>query len=1215
MTVDVGLAVTNPSALAGLVSALYVPGTSEYRSFRTPSELAGSFGPSPSAISNARAYFERFGLSVTESPDRLLLFVTGSNSEVGAAFGTTFEQYRSSDGHWFFSHSTPATLPTIAPWSGVYGLGNVSPLVPTTGAASLVRTGTNPAATCIGAGGPLTPCQIWQAYNMTSLVSAGTNGSGFRLAVVDAYSSAENQVDLENDLAQFAAGNGFAVGTVNYVYPVPAPGSLNASSNLQWNAEDALDLQWARASAPGATIDMTLSPNAGPGLYEAVDWLVSHQAANVISMSWGEPDVGVFNPFSVPCSVACNASTDGSYGILSPVLAFAAAEGISVFAASGDCGAADGTVGVSTHFPASDPDVTGVGGTVLSVNSSGSYLSEVAWSGNASGRTSPGCTNQGGSGGGYSPFPRPIWQSGLPSGVANRGVPDVALDAASAVEIVLNGAVVGVGGTSASTPIWAGIAAIADQNAHQSLGLLNPSLYAIASGSGYARDFHDVVSGNNGYSAGPGWDPVTGLGSPRVATLVVDLAHPVAVSSSDLTTFVYATPRFGEAPLPVTFRLNATGGSGTYPLEGVLFGDGNASFAAGGTATHTFSTPGVYSAQSYVADSLANYSVSPPVVIVVGGGSALSVTLSVSTNVPATGASVLFSATVAGGVAPYEYNFSFGDGTYLSGSSTSSTSHAFGAHGSFCAAVVVSDSAAPVNGGASARVALGVGGAPVRDCQNDTVPVTISPAPNFGVRDAPADFPALFSASGGSTAASGLPPSLQFSSTDPYLAACGCTIFRAPGTYRVTGYANDSENEQASIMTNVTVAPPLVGSFTATPTFGPAPLTVDFLASVAGGYGADAATTEWTFGDGTGAIGASVSATYATAGEYVALAQLSDRGHGNASEAFLIDVGPTGGSSSVAPPFLTATIDPAVDVPLGSAVNLTAALFSATGSSVPASFLWSIGPGSGGYRSSLDWTYSVPLPVGAAGTLNVTVNATDLAAPLPSGPRVVAATFHLPNFGATEAGGFRPRTDDLALSDTGGPASGTASLLWAGTGVVTGPGSLSVLWAFGDGGTAPGFAAHHLFFPGQYTVEVTATDGWGDLAVDVHPVAVFGALGLTATLSTISGSAPLAVEFRSTVTGGLGPPYLFLWSFGDDSNATVENGSHTFGAAGTYRVSLNVSDSDHDSAQMNWTVAVTAAPSTLPAAVFLGVGAAVGVGAALAAVRSRRRSSGGAASP
>jgi len=1211
ISVEVGLALPDPSALSGLVSGLYAPGTPGFHAFRTSSELAREFGPTDSALSSAETYFEGFGLRVNPSPDHLLISVTGPSDRVAVAFGTSFEQYRAADGRPFFSHPTPAILPAIAPWSGVYGLGNVTPLVPALGGLTSGETDITPASSCLGAGAGLTPCQVWQAYNMSSLISGGTNGAGERIAVVDPYSSRESQTDLASDLVTFTSEYGLAVGTVDFLYPDPGSGNLNVSSNPNWYDEDALDLEWARASAPGATVDMTFSPNAGSGLYEAVDWLVAHQAANVISLSWGEPDVGVYDAFSMPCSVACNASTDGSYGILSPVLEFAAAEGISVFAASGDCGAADGTSGVSTNFPASDPDVTGVGGTVLSVNASSDYGSEVGWSGNATGAKAPGCNNQGGSGGGYSPFPRPSWQTGLPSGTTKRGVPDVALDAGTPVSIVLGGGSAAVEGTSVATPIWAGIAAIADQYAGRSLGLLDPSLYAIASGSNYSVDFHDVLFGNNGYAAGLGWDPVTGLGSPRAATLVVDLAHLPTLSSSDLAAFLYATPRFGRAPLTVTLRVNATGGTGSYPLEGVSFGDNNSSFAPGGTTTYTYENPGVYSAQAYVSDSVANYSVSPPIAIVVGGGTALTVDLTASTVTPSRGAAVLFSVGVTGGQAPYTYNFSFGDGTFLGNTGDSSTSHVFGAAGSFCAEVVISDSATPVNGGASSRVAIGVGGSPLPDCRNDSSPLTIATIPNVGVRDAPADFPELFSVSGGSTIASALPPSMQYRSSDPYPGACECTIFRSAGNYSVVGYANDSENLEVVGVTNVTVAPALVGTFTSSPTFGSAPLTVSFKANATGGFDADVTTTAWTFGDGTGAVGATVSATYSTPGKYIVIGHLSDRGHGNTSEAFLIDVGTAGGSSGPSPlPSLTATVTPAVDVPLGTTIVGMAQLVAPNGTILPALPLWNIDSDSGGFRNAFGWTYSSPSSVPANGTLRVTLNSTDLATGSKDN-----VTFWLPDFSAIEAGRFTPRVDALTFMVRAGPDRGPAPLAWTANSTVSGPGNISVSWDFGDGLIGTGLDVQHLFIFGNYTVEALAHDSWGDFATDEHPVMALLTLQLSASLSTSSGSAPLTVSFHSNAAGGVGPPYAYLWSFGDGTYSNSENGTHSFNSTGVYQVWIRASDAGHDTRTAYWNVTVTASSSGFPAGILLAVGGVAGSTVALVAVIRRRDAPGEGVTP
>jgi hypothetical protein len=1205
ITVIVGLALSDPAGLSGLLSAQYAPGTPEYRHFDSPTTLAQHYGPSTSTVSAARSYFQRFGLSATLSPDHLFLTVSGTAGRIASAFGTEFVDYRAADGRTFVSHPTPATLPGGIAWSGVFGLGNLSSFVPESigPLSSVVAVGED--ASCAGKLGDLAPCDFWQAYNMSALFSNGTNGSGERIAVVDPYSSAETQSNLASDLATFASEEALTVGAVNYVYPVPAPGSLNSSTDTGWGPEDALDLEWARAAAPGATIDMTLSPNAGVGLYEAINWIVAHHAADVISVSWGEPDVGTVNAFDTPCSAGCNASTDGSYALLSPVLEFAAAEGIGVFAASGDCGAADGTSGVATNFPASDPDVTAVGGTALTVDANGDWSSEVAWSGNSSGASAPGCFNQGGSGGGYAPFPRPPWQTGLPTGVTHRGAPDVALDAGSPVAILVHDTWVGVLGTSIATPVWAGIAAIADQYAGRSLGFLDPSLYAIAAGANYSRDFHDIVSGSNGYSTGPGWDPVTGLGSPRVGSLVPALAHPVAFSPGNLAAFVYASPRYGRAPLTVDFAVQATGGSGTYPLEGVSFGNGNASFASYGNTSSTFETPGVYSVQAYVGDSSANYAVSPPLAVVVGGGNALGVNLTASTETPGVDASVHFSVNVTGGSPPYTFDYSFGDGTYLNGSSAGTATHEYGAAGSFCPAVVVSDSATPENGAASSRVAIGVGGASLPDCRNDTVPLSITPVPSPGVRDAPADFPDLFTISGGPSYSGGPPASLQFSSSDPYLSACECAIFRHPGAYSVVGYANDSESEQVNASTNVTVAPPLVGAFSASPTFGPAPLTVVFHVNASGGFGASAADTVWTFGNGQQAQGVSASETYDAPGFYLAIGRLSDLGQGNTSEAFLIDVGPTGAAASPDPPYLVATVSPVADVALGASVNFSARLVFLNGSEDPALFQWFISPEIGAYRPAFNWTN----PFGEW----VTTLTAGLSATISASGQRLNATLTFPSFdGGAASGGYERAVDGLEFTPFTHLLVLAAGATWTAAPThLVGPGTLSVSWAFGDGTTEVNRSASHIFSEGLYTVVATASDSWGDRATSEFAVAVSTVPTLNATLSATVGSPPLRVSFSASALGGCGPPYWYAWSFGDGGNATGANGTHTFASVGHYLVSVDVTDAFGQVVEKNWTVTVE--PSFAGVGVgILVVSVAVGVAAAVSVNRTRRRKSGAA---
>ncbi|MGI0130874.1 MAG: protease pro-enzyme activation domain-containing protein, partial [Thermoplasmata archaeon] len=171
----VGLALRDASGFASYLTALDLPGTPAYHDFLSASDLAARFGATPASIAAASAYFESYGLGVTVSPDRLLLDVQGPASGVGPAFGTTFDRYLGPTGREFISHPTPAMLPGSVGWTGVLGLGNSTPLTPaaTSGSASVPLVG--PAAACSGTV-PFVPCQVWQAYDMSGLIGAGTTG-------------------------------------------------------------------------------------------------------------------------------------------------------------------------------------------------------------------------------------------------------------------------------------------------------------------------------------------------------------------------------------------------------------------------------------------------------------------------------------------------------------------------------------------------------------------------------------------------------------------------------------------------------------------------------------------------------------------------------------------------------------------------------------------------------------------------------------------------------------------------------------------------------------------------------------------------------------------------------------------------------------------------------------------------------------------------------
>ena len=1135
MTVVVALAPSDPAGLAFEERLLYASGKLQPSQEFTPSELASRFATSESTYRAAASYFVSYGLSVQESPDRLLFTVSGPSAGIANSFHTQFDTYRTGS-RTFFSHSTPATLPVGLPWAGVLGLGNETALRPYT--TAVLPTLAFPAAGCNG-NGSLVPCQIQNAYAETPLLVAGENGAGYRIGVVDRYDGAEPQTTLASDFAGFTTMFALPGGGVSYLYPVPTSTNLNATST-QWGVEEALDMQWARALAPDAQIDMTFSPDASGGLYAAVDWLVSHQAVNVISLSWGEPDVGVFNSFSTPCVVACNATSDGSYDILSPVLSEAALEGIGVFAASGDCGAADGTNGVSTNFPASDPSVMGVGGTDLAVNSSGGYLGEVGWSGNQSGAVSPGCQNQGGAGGGYSPFPRPGWQTGtgLPATPATRAVPDVSLVAGSPVMIRYNGANLGVAGTSEASPMWAGIEAVLDQNSGTSLGLLTPSFYQLLRSVQYPSVFHDILSGSNGYASGVGWDPVTGIGTPILDSLAAALTVSTP-SSSTLVTSLGATPRAGPTPLLVNFRVNTTGGRPPYALYNVNFGDGNSSTAPGGIASHVYRFPGAFAATAVAFDSGSNLSIAPPVAIVVGGGLGLNVTLNVSTSTPPTGARVSFNTSVRGGVAPFRYYYAFGDGTYLNWSSSESPAHVYYAPGGFCASVVVSDSSHPVDGASSNRVSISVGGSGLPACARVT-PLRATLAAGLLTADAPAEFSLQVAPSGGSP-----PYTVAYTSDDPYVRACQCGILRSPGTHLFKAFVNDSGIDSVVLVRNVTVYPALAASFSASTQSGAAPLGVTFHVTASGGNRTNASSTQWIFGDGSSALGATVAHTYTSAGYYLAIADLMDSGFGNASEAFLIDVEPNSSSRAL---IVTANVTPAVRWPAGSPVAFRAGVSGGLG---PYLIRWDLGVNDSAFGPSVNQTYSA---VGclARGTCPLIVTL-----------RVEEANGAWENLSLSLSPPISHRSSALVLSDyfpslIGGPPPWTL----AGTAQATGISLSTIRWQFGDGTTGTGASVFHVYAQaGNFTLTETATDPLGDLLVRTHAIVVVReAPTIIGGPANASGLAPLTVNFSARASGGSGGPYTYSWAFGDGNSSAANPTSHTYSIPGSYAATLLVFD-------------------------------------------------------
>lgn len=1139
LTVALSLQPSGGTELADFATAVSTPGSPSYGHFLSPAGLATAFGAPEASVGAAAAYFESYGLRVTVSPDRLFLSVSGPAGAIASAFHTQFERYRAG-GESFFAHPTPAVLPAIAPWYGVIGLGNVTQIRPLT--TSLAPAPTSGGCSGSSGGYPISPCGMATAYDYASLWGQGKNGTGTRIGVVDVFDSSENAASLSSDLASFTKNFALASPRVSFAFPTESESSLNHTGPDGWSVEDALDLQWVHGAAPGATITDALAPDTDPGLYGAVDWLVSTHAVDVLSLSWGEPDVGQFNLFSTPCPFECNASSDGSYAMLHPVLEAAAAEGIGVFVASGDCGASDGTSGLSTDYPASDPFATGVGGTVLTPNSDGTYSSESAWSGNASGASSPGCANQGGSGGGFSEFPRPAWQSGpgLPASPATRGVPDVAIDAATGAAVFFQGSEASASGTSLGAPVWTGIAAIADQIAGVPLGFLDPSLYSVLSSGQYSGALHDITTGTNGYAAGPGWDPVTGVGSPIAAVLLPLLAQHPAVYSN-LTVRLSASARAGPTPFGVTFSVNVSGGSGRYLGFDTAFGDGNSSWSTAPGAVYSYTVPGSYPASVTVFDSGGNSTTSAPVEEVVGGGSLLSVTLTANRTTVPVGGSVSFTVGVTGGSAPYTSVVQYGDGASALPSTSFSFAHTYGAAGGFCVGAEVSDSASPVNGGNSSPIAIAVGSAERPRCAVGP-PLTSGLASNFTLADLPGDFPLRESYSGGTA-----PVTAWIQSDDSYSTQCQCGIFRTPGVHTVDLIVNDSVGDRTESALSLTLFPTLEGTFTASTLSGTAPLTVNFSARLSGGYLANASLTTWSFGDGANATGAAPSHTYASAGTYLAVADARDGGRGNASQAFLLDVLPaTGGGGA---PVVTAEVGPAIDAAAGLPVNFTA---SVTGSSGPYSVEWVFADLSSGFGPALNesfgWAACRSQP-GCPFAVSIVVrNAAGLSWSTP---------FTLDHFLALNGSG-------LGVAEDSVPSTGTTPFPLTASVGATGMPGLRVGIDYGDGTVLAGASGRHVYLaPGNYTISEVVQDAGHDYWVRHHALEVNGSriepLSTGIALAPATGLAPARIQLTALTVGGYGP-YTDRWMFGDGSNASGSSVSHVFASPGRYVVDLSAND-------------------------------------------------------
>jgi len=368
---------------------------------------------------------------------------------------------------------------------------------------------------CQDTAGCYDPAQIRKAYGFDKLSADGT---GRTIVIVDAFQSPT----IQQDLSLFSSVFNLPAGHLNVIAPDGlTPFDYNSSNQVGWAGEITLDVEWAHAIAPGATLDLVLAKsNDDADILSATRYAVDHNLGDVISQSFGEGEACMD-----PALVAAQ----------HVVFQQATAKGITLLASSGDQGSAqpdcnnDGGYFKSASTPASDPLVTSVGGTRLVADSAGNYGSETTWNEVS--------TFGAAGGGGFSTiYGTPAYQQRL--GLPSRGVPDVSYNAAIiggvlAVFSVPLGqpAFFRFGGTSAGSPQWAGLVADANQMAGGRIGFLNNRIYGWTSSATLEnRLFHDITTGDNafgdisGFAATTGWDAATGVGSPKADALVPQLA-------------------------------------------------------------------------------------------------------------------------------------------------------------------------------------------------------------------------------------------------------------------------------------------------------------------------------------------------------------------------------------------------------------------------------------------------------------------------------------------------------------------------------------------------------------------------------------------------------------------------------------------------------------------------------------------------------------------
>jgi len=490
MRLAIILPLRNQSELTNLLRRLYDPSSPDYRHFLSVAQFTEQFGPTKRDYQAVVKFARSNGFSVSNAPaNRLLVRINGTVAQINKTFHVAMTTYRHpTENRNFYSSDREPSLDLSVPVTHIAGLNNFSLPRP-----KFKRAPANFRRNSTGSG----PSGAYLGGDMRAAYYGGTaltgNGQTVGLLEFDGYDT--------SDVTASFAGQSNSVPIQNELLDGASAGSDGD------DGEQVLDIVQAASMAPGLSqIRVYIAPGTsqiGVGDVDIFNDMATENIAKQLSCSWG------WNPDDT--------------AQLDPIFQEFAAQGQTLFVASGDAGAYTGSNSTDNSYPAESVYVVAVGGTDLATNAAGGHWqSETAWLDSGGGPADDG-------------FAIPSWQVGVANSsnqasATIRNVPDVAAEANTDNYLCDQGSCTGdFGGTSFAAPRWAGFLALVNQQAaaggKSTVGFINPAVYSIGKGASYGNAFHDIISGsNNKYPAGPGYDLVTGWGSPNGTGLINALA-------------------------------------------------------------------------------------------------------------------------------------------------------------------------------------------------------------------------------------------------------------------------------------------------------------------------------------------------------------------------------------------------------------------------------------------------------------------------------------------------------------------------------------------------------------------------------------------------------------------------------------------------------------------------------------------------------------------